>query len=370
MSIDVWEAAFKKGLLAVVFGAVSLTAGAVHAGPKLEVGENQWVSIGGGLRSAIRVTEDASLDGSAETDIGVDSVRLYVNAQVTDKFSIEFNTEFDGDDDIHLLDGVIKYAHNEYLNVWAGRFLPPSDRSNLSGPNFMGQYNFPNVQAYPAIFAGRDNGVAVWGQTGGGKFKYQFGAFEGCSGAASCATPANDGGSLLYAGRVVLNMWDPEPGYYNASDYYGAKDVLALGLVAQYQGDATGVPGMEGDYFAWNADFLMQKKLSNEGVFTIEAAYYDYDTDGQLSPLAAGESFFALTSYLLPNPVGPGKIQPSFRFQSFDRNGVLPDSDTYDIALNYIIDGHNARLHANYQFIDLESLGTNSQFLLGIQLQF
>ena len=352
-----------------LLGASCLAAPA-HAGGKIEIGENQWVSIGGGLRSSLTVTENASPDGSAETDIGIDSVRLYVNAGITEKLSIEFNTEFDGDDDIHLLDGVMKYAHSDELNVWVGRFLPPSDRSNLSGPNFMGQYNFPNVQAYPAIFAGRDNGVAVWGQTGGGKFKYQFGAFEGCSGSAACASPSNDSDSLLYAGRLVMNFWDPEPGYYNASDYYGAKDILAIGLVAQYQSDATGLVGDEGDFFAWNADFLMQKKLTNDGVFTLEGAYYDYDTDGKFTPIAEGEGYFGLVSYLFPNEIGVGRIQPSFRYQSFERDDLVPDTKTYDMALNYIVDGHNARFHLVYQIIDTEGVGSNGQFLAGIQLQF
>ena len=46
--------------------------------------------------------------------------------------------------------------------MWAGRFLPPSDRFNLDGPYFLNAYNFPIVQAYPALENGRDNGCCYY----------------------------------------------------------------------------------------------------------------------------------------------------------------------------------------------------------------
>jgi len=354
---------------ATLMGATVLAAAPALAGAKIDFGDGKFVTLGGGMRSAIRITEDGAPDGGTGYDADLESVRLYTGGQVTDNIGFEFNTEFDGDDDIHVLDAVAKFAFSEQFNIWAGRFLPPSDRSNLDGPYYLGTYDFPLVQGYPARFAGRDNGVAVWGQTGGGKFKYQVGAFEGCQETTGCNTGANDSDNFLYAGRMVVNLWDPEPGYYNSSDYYGAKDILAIGVVAQYQSDATGTALTPGDYFAWNVDLLMQKKLSGNGVVTLEGAYYDYDTDGQPTPLMEGQGFFVLASYLFPQKTGIGQFQPVIRYQSMDRDDGGLDVDTYEGGFNYIIDGHNARLALMYRLSDYEIGGSSSQVLLGLQLQ-
>ncbi len=354
---------------AALLGSTMLAAAPANAGAKVEFGENQWVSLGGGMRTAIRLTEDGAPDGSNGVDADLESARLYVNGQIHENISFEFNTELDGSDDLHVLDAVAKLSFSETFNVWAGRFLPPSDRANLDGPYYLGIYHFPSVQGYPAKFAGRDNGIAIWGQTAGGQFKYQIGAFEGCQESTGCNTGANDGDSFLYSGRVVYNFWDPEPGYYNSSDYYGSKDVLALGLTAMYQEDATGTALAPGDYFAWNIDALMQKKLSGGGVATLEGAYYDYDTDGGITPLMSGQGFFALASYLLPQTVGIGQIQPVIRYENMNRDDGVADSEVWEGGINYIISGHNARVALHYRLVDIEGAGSTGQFVLGLQLQ-
>ena len=58
-------------------------------------------------------------------------------------------------------------------------FINPTDRSNISGPYWITSYDFPFTSAYPSIFAGRDEGAMIWGETGGegGHFKYAVGAF-------------------------------------------------------------------------------------------------------------------------------------------------------------------------------------------------
>jgi len=174
----------------------------------------------------------------------LDSARLFVSGQMLPIVSFEFNTEYNGGTagpgigggDVEIMDAVLKFAFNDYFNVWTGRFLPPSDRSNLSGPYYLNSWDFPFVQNYPNLAVGRDNGAAVWGQINKGQFKYQVGAFEGLGDSAG---GPNQSDSLLYAGRLVLNLWDPEPGYYNSSTYYGSMNVLAFGLTAMAQTSAS-----------------------------------------------------------------------------------------------------------------------------------
>jgi hypothetical protein len=323
------------------------------------------LKLGVGLRSTVRAVEDGSANGKHYSYQGdLENIRLYTTSKLTDRFAVEFNTEFDSgnDDAVRVLDAVLKYNHSDAFNLWLGRHLPPSDRSNLDGPYYLATFDFPGLTSrYPGIFAGRDDGLSVSGQTGGGKFKYAFGAYEG-----------SDTGSadLLYAGRLTYNFWDPEPGYYTSSTYYGDKKILALAITAQTQnnliaGDKTsfGREWDDKDFFGWNADLLLERKLPSmgDGVLTLEGAYYDYDLDGAPGD---GEAFMGLAGWLFPQKYGPGQFQPHVRYQDFEDNSQL------DLGLNYVMRGHNARISLVYSDIDMDGATSKNQFLLGTQFQF
>jgi hypothetical protein len=348
----------------------------VKAGAKISIDDTKWVSIGAGLRTSFRATEDAASGGSDYSkDFEVDNIRLYLNGQVYKGIKFEFNTERD-DDSIRVLDAIGKLEFFDLLNIWGGRLLPPSDRSNLDGPFYLNAWDFPFVQAYPAVFAGRDDGVAVWGQIGGGRYKYQIGAFQGRDDASALGGDPNQDDNLLYAGRLTFNFWDPEPGYYNSSIYYGDKDVLALGLVAQYQSDGAGTAKRPGNFKGFNVDFLLEKNLGTYGVVNLEAAYYNYDLDDVPdATLIQGDSYFVLASYLFPNKIGWGRFEPLVRYQHFDRDdgnieGQRGDRERYEVGVNYIIDGHNARLSTFWAHEDPgPTMKSRNIFLIGLQLQ-
>ncbi|MCH7504546.1 hypothetical protein IID04_02770, partial [PVC group bacterium] len=188
------------------------------------------LKIGVGIRTSVVGREDGSPSGTNwDYDAYLDSIRLYVNGQLYENFLLEFNTEYDGaEGDVHVLDAILKFQPMEAFNIWIGRHLPPSDRSNLDGPYYLSTYEFPGlVSRYPAIFAGRDDGVMVNGQFNEGQFKYAFGVYQGNE------TATNPDDNLLYAGRVTVNFWDPVPGYYTTSTNYGAKEILAVALVGE-----------------------------------------------------------------------------------------------------------------------------------------
>ncbi|MFQ5717144.1 MAG: hypothetical protein ACE5GQ_08590, partial [Nitrospinales bacterium] len=149
---------------------------------------------------------------------------------------------------------------------------------------------------------------------------------------------------------------DPEPAiYYNQSTYYGAKDILSVGLVFMQQSNGVGTAINQGDFTGYSADFLLEKKLGGMGTVTLEAAGYDYETDEKNDSafsgfsLTGGSSFFVLASYLLPSKLGWGRLQPHIRYQSFNRDSTNGIGNTgvrkkIEGGVNYIIDGHNARL--------------------------
>ena len=140
------------------------------------------------------------------------------------------------------------------------------------------------------------------------------------------------------------------------------------------QDGASGTAAASGDFTGWNVDVLMEKNLGASGVPTLEGAYYNYDRDGLGAAGAEGHGYFALASYLLPGKVGPkklqGRVQPMVRYQNFENKGGATGKHTRtDLGVSYVIDGHNARLTANYG-MDNPATGPDfNLFRLGVQFQ-
>ena len=376
---------FKKklyGATALLIIILGLPTFAV-AGAKIKIDDTRWFSVGLGFRSSIAVTEDGADNGtSSATNFGFDNIRLYTAAKVHENITVEFNTEhqgsnstasLDSDQSIRVLDAVAKFSVAGF-DFWTGRFLPPSDRSNLNGPFYLNAYQFPIAQAYPALENGRDNGVAIMKEYNGGQFKWSYGLFEGRTVSTNSDTNPDQEDNFLHAARATINFWDPEPGYYTTSSYYGAKDVLALAFVYQHEDDGAGsnTAALRADFDAWSIDGLMEKKIQNGAVVNLEGAFYNYDSDDKVdSTITQGQSYLLLGSYLMPNSIGWGKFQPYVRQQHFVREaGADGGRWRTEGGVNYIIDGQNAKINATY-YVDKNGTGANElgTFLMGFQFQ-
>jgi hypothetical protein len=297
---------------------------------------------------------------TAANTVGVSSldVRPYISGQIHPMVKFSANLDLNNTDAsrIHVLDAVAQFEPDPLLNVWFGRFLPPSDRANLSGPYYQNAWLYPDaVNAYPSIYAGRDDGVALWGQTGGGQFKYQGGFFT-----TDTNTPAKQG---IYAGRVTYNFLDPEPGYYNSSTYYGSKEILAVGAAMQYQRNVITTATGKSDLLGFNVDALFERPMLGGDALSLEGAYYNFEQGNQ------GQSFFALASYLVGQKLGIGKVQPTVRFQQFMPTGGGAATHVVDGGVNYILDGHNARLAFAVQHRDVPTGPSTTSFQFGVQIQ-
>jgi len=206
------------------------------------------ISLGAGLRTSF--VHDSPDGGDDTNTFALDSARIYISGPVTEQIKFMFNTEYDGaSNKIGVLDAVARFEMSPKFNVWMGRFLPPSDRANLYGPFYSHHWAVfvDGVQdGYPFIYQGRDNGVAYWGQFG--KVKLSGGIFDGES--------ATGDDTVLSAGRVQVDFWDTEGGYYLNGTYYGDKNLLAIGAAGQVQGS---------DKTAGSVDFLLERKLGMAG---------------------------------------------------------------------------------------------------------
>lgn len=362
------------------------------AGQTFQLDGDKSLSLGFGLRTSYTSLQYGAPNGLARSStFDVPNLRLYMSGQLNKMIKGTLNTERDATGKIVMMDGFAEFALNDSFNVRAGRMITPTDRSNLDGPFYLNAWQFPIVSAYPNLAIGRDNGVLAWGKPMDGKFVYSVGAFTGHN---VVAGDSNSAGNLLYAGRVAINFLDaePAPAYYSASTYYGSKDILTLGLVYQNQKDGVGSAAAKGNYNSWNADLLFEKSLSDGGVVTLEGAYYKYGLSavdcGSGEPgsvacagtgtneggLVAGKAYLATAEYLFPQKVGIGQLQPFVRIQRFNRDLSQTTNKQSDIGINYVLDGHNARISAVYSKLNdnrlLGVMSSRNQFILGAQFQY
>ncbi len=315
------------------------------------------VTIGGGLQTSFVHTEP---DGGGSTDqFLVNHARLYVNGPVTDWIKFMFNTDYDSSTNkIGVLDAVAQIGKTPELNIWVGRFLPPSDRANLTGPFYSlewARFTDGVQDAYPSVYQGRDNGVAYWG-TFAKKVKVSAGVFDGAS--------ATGTSKIVGAARVQIDFWDPEDGYYLNSTYYGDKKLLAIGGATQVQDGRT----------ATTVDFLLEKKLPNGGAFTIESEYSNYNRlGGYEAAYAKSQGAYGLASYLFPKAVGIGKFEILGKYAKAEfthGSGPSYDQKTTEVNFNYVIKQFNARIMTFYEDTRFNREVPNSwQAGLGLQIQ-
>jgi hypothetical protein len=389
----------KKAVRLLAISMLGAATQLAYAGADFNLGDDAGVSLGFGLRTSYTHQENGAPDGtSSSNDFNIENLRLYLSGHYGKILKATFNTErtggaaATGGDSIRVMDAIAQFEFMDEFNVWMGRMLPPSDRANLDGPFYLSAWAYPGtVSNYPNLAVGRDNGVLVWGKPAGGKLVYSVGAFEGHNKDAALSGASD---KLLYAGRIAFNIWDPEPApaYYTGSTYYGSKDIFTVALAGQTQQDGVGTAAAPGNYNAWNADLLIEKKVAGGNVPTFEAAYYKYELDavdcgsGEPGSVAcpggtdnaggqvAGKAYLVGGAWLFPTKVGWGQFQPFVRYQKFDRDLSHTTNKTTDFGLNYIIKGPNAKISAVYSNLQDDRLPAPrndlKQFLVGVQLQY
>ena len=322
------------------------------------------VTVGAGVRTAFAHT-DSEDDTVDTTDrFLLDSVRLYVNGSVMSKVNFTFNAEYNGGTNaVGVLDAIARFEFSPKFNIWAGRLLPPSDRANLYGPYYAHHWSVytDGVQdGYPTVATGRNNGAVYWGDYAGGKVKVSAGALDGPT--------TNDTKTVIGAGRVMFEFWDPEPGYYLNGTYYGDKNVLAVGFAGMVQGD---------DHSAYNVDFLLERKAGAGGAYTVEAEWAKYDRlGGYNGNYGTDDGGFVLGSYLFPAQVGTGKFEILGKFaRARFREGLSAvdadyDQKTSEINFNYVMKQFNSRVMIFYKDTRFDAVQTGfKQFGVGVQLQ-
>jgi hypothetical protein len=334
------------------------------------------ISIGAGLRTSFTSTNSDDPNTQDANDFNLDSIRLYMTGSVFSNLKLTFNTEYTGsppagDNKIQVMDAIARFEYAPEFNIWAGRFLPPSDRSNLYGPYYANNwavYSDGVQDGYPMVAVGRDNGLAYWGDFG--NLKVSVGGFD---------TSGTEGKSdVVGAARIQYDFWDAEPGYFLNGTYYGEKDILAVGAAGQTTSNHT----------AYSADVLMEKKVGDGGMFGIESEYTFYNgLGGYDGNYMKSKGWYALADYLFGPKIGIGQFQllGKYAYARYE-NGSATDTTvtppvtvmlgdysqkTTEVDINYVIKSFNARVSLFYKGTDYSDSGPydNSQIGLGLQIQ-
>ena len=367
--------------VAMMLSALAGYAPLSSAGATFKIDETKWISIGAGLRTSFRAVEEGAKGSNWTNDFNLDNIRLYVNAQLHEYIKLEFNTDCqtcNNGGEVRVLDAIAKFEVDPMYNLWVGRMLVPAERREMNGPFFSAIYNIfsSGTPFEPADYNltiksngtsagsfGRDDGATIWGSFFDGRLQYAVGFFRGLRGGA------NSDDNVLYAQRIAYNFWDVEknPGYYTSGTYYGnGGDILTLAVSNQYQKDGAGTRNDPGDFRGTSVDLLVERVLGNGGVVTFNGEYKNYgissgysqasrDAGGGFS-MFEGDAFDVSGMYLIPQEIGIGKLQPYVRYVN-----VMPDNssdrDVVEAGLNYVIDGHNARISLSWQYGDLLTKG-------------
>ncbi len=344
-----------KTLLAAPLALAAAVSGVAQA-VEVKIPET---TLTASLRASFSSTSSDDSTAVDVNDFALNSLSIYLNSKITENIKFSFSSEITGavtgadfntgtttstGGYVAVQDAIAQFEYSPALNIWAGRFLPPTDRANSYGAYFANNWNFATdgtQDGYPFIAFGRADGVAYWGDFADAKLKVSAGIFD------IPATLGTNANKTMAAARIQYNFWDAEPGYYLSGTYYGTKDILSLAFATNAVGDQT----------TSNIDFLLEKKVGDGGAFSLEGEYIVYDgLGGYPSPNGAayadGDSYYLLGAYLLPAAVGPGKLQFLGKFGTTTYEGVLGGSDleqdTLELNVNYIIKSYNAKASLFY----------------------
>ncbi len=357
-----------------------------YAGATFKIDDTKWVSVGAGLRSSFRAQEEAAGNPGAQkwnNDFALDNIRLYLNGQIHKYLKVEFNTDCQtcsNGGEVRVLDAIGKFEIDPMYNLWVGRMLVPAERREMNGPFYSAIYNifsggtpFESADYNLTIKSdgtsagsfGRDDGATVWGAFFEGRFQYAVGFFRGLRGGA------NVDDNILYSQRFAYNFWEVEknPGYYTSGTYYGkGGDILTAAVSNQYQEGGAGTFADPGNFRGTSADILFEKVLPNNGVITLNGEYKNYGISGGYSQASrnAGGGFSMFEGnaydfsgmYLFPQKIWIGQVQPYARYVNVEPTRSA-NRDVYEAGVNYVIDGHNAKVSLSWQYGDLLTKGLN-----------
>jgi hypothetical protein len=351
---------------------------AAQAGPIIKISDESWLMINYEMQlyGQWRDTGSGADKSGNTTDIFFRRNRLTFRGQVTDTYGFVFSIQQQGDKriqditvsdipgkDFDVLDAFFVADFTDAFRIRVGLTKDPMIREQNEScfmPLSLDRSLF-DYQALPRL--NRDYGIVVWGNLVDAKLQYRLAAMKG-----------NDSGNdpksqLRYTGRVHVSLLDPESSLIYRGTYLGEKKVLTVGAGYQFEPDAVfgnlSAATLSKDYQAWTVDGFFEYPTT-AGTFTVSGAYLKTDFDGAYKgadpdPRSVGENgekkgWYVKAGYLLPNKVGPGKVQLFGRYEEWkfaQLSGIFDQKiKWWALGANYLIKGQDLRVTVQYSRTD------------------
>lgn len=225
----------------------------------------------------------------------------------------------------------------EAFMIDGGLMLPPLSRNSLQGAPFLNGLDFfSGTYVHAAAFGsssnsfGRDTGLQARGVLPGGLLEYRAGVFQGRRRVADAENVAASNG-LRFAGRLQLNLLDPEKVYFLRGTWLGEKRLLSVAgsLDYQYSGG--------GSYHAYSVDALLDAD-------NVTAQFeYIYRDGGARVNLPEQHTWSAEAGYRFAN-----LLSPIARFERRAGPDGFLDETLIGGGLSLWAFGHNSNLKIYY----------------------
>lgn len=365
------------------------------AGPTIEFGEQGSLTFTYALQGWLRESSyTSSTDNSSSSDAFLRRNRLTFSGQYNDYVGFYAQLEAGNDDklgnddkSVYYRDAYVTLDYRDEVRFIVGRFKNTFSRENLEACLEPLTLDRAEVLAYTPFAGTRDEGLAVWGNLLDAKFQYRFMLADGREG-----VEVPEDNPRLTA-RVHYSFWEPEFNYGYLGTYLGTQKVLTIGAAYDMQEGVAyaNYPSRSDikDYDAWTVDAFMEYPTAS-GVYTVSGAYFEYDTGGAFGmtpdptlPVNSDlEGYYVKAGYMLPNKVGPGRLQFFARHETLDYgvktgNVEYYDNDWNSVGVNYYLDGQKLKVSFEYADVSYENehptdvaLQDYNQATLGLQFIF
>jgi hypothetical protein len=218
-----------------------------RAGAKFEIDDQTSIEIGFWAQGWYQFVEEGAANGENLNDFMVRRAYLSLKGQVTPYVEVFTHIAADrlgqdglDDPSLGLGSGVafrdlwITLKVNEAFKVQLGRMYVPVTRAfGTTSTKALLATDLPFLQGvrgnvFYASKVGRDDGLVLWGNPLNGLAQYRFMVSEGVE------NQNNPEDSRRFAGRVAVNLIEPEKSWFNQGTYLGEKKILSVGFGYDY----------------------------------------------------------------------------------------------------------------------------------------
>lgn len=232
---------------------------------KNDIGNGSTLKVGLLLQPQFQSLGDHALDGNAY-NLFIRRTRLLVSGTLFGAFEYFFDTDYPNlfladntpanamtgaaattvklTPGMNIQDAFITWkAAGDLFKIDAGYMLPPMAHNAVQGAGTLYSWDYfaftflstaNTLLGSAASPVGRDLGVQLRGLLLDGHLEYRAGLFQGLRD-TDTATDVGSNNFFRATGRVQVNLFDAEPGFFYAGTYLGKKKILSFGISGDTQ---------------------------------------------------------------------------------------------------------------------------------------